>query len=82
VVKLGDIQKSVSCQRAEHFDILNAFLRHHIHELYTFKMVRFFAHPVDRLRECKKKLLQRRGRLRNEYTSTTLGYLCLLSVYQ
>jgi len=41
------------------FDLLNIFLRHHIQELYTFKMVRFLAHHVNtgsfstRLDSCK-----------------------------
>jgi len=36
---------SYSWQTAEHFDILIAFLRHHIQELYAIKNVPFFGPP-------------------------------------
>jgi len=45
--KCGHIQNtSITPDRAERFDILNAFLRHHIQESYTLKNCPFLAHPV------------------------------------
>ena len=53
ILKYGDIRIiNLTPNRTEHFDLLTAFLHHHIQELYTFKNARFLlGHPVGPVHE-------------------------------